>query len=40
VSQTALDSEGFLGVTEAGENEQADIKESEMAGAFYVSHST
>jgi hypothetical protein len=40
VLQTALDSEGFLGVIEAGENEQVDIKEAEMTGAFYISHST
>jgi len=40
VLQTALDSEGFLGLTEAGENEQANIKEAEMARAFYISHST
>jgi hypothetical protein len=40
VLQAALDSGGFLGVNEAMENEQAHIKEAEMAGAFYISHST
>jgi len=40
VVQTALDSKGFLGVTEAMENEQAHIKEAETAGAFCISHST
>jgi len=40
VLQTALDSGGFLGVNESMENEQAYIKEAEMAGGFYISHST
>jgi hypothetical protein len=37
--QTTLNSDGFFGITEAMENEYAQIKE-DMAEAFFISNST